>query len=464
MEAFSDRINDRWKTYINRLNYKRNENHVFISDLELVQENFDRFESKLDNSLIKSNSSSKSTDYNKYLVKGKCHYIPNKILPSKLVDQIFRELINYDYDNPYAKWKTLTKKLEEMSQYLMYSNITFDKLDENFTKNKPDTINILIMGGGPNGMYIANYLHANLMFTNYNLLIVDNRIPDNKEGYRLPFTRNRIFGVDLSLMSSFFPKFPCIKDLIKHGGIEIKYLESILAILTYGFRIPMIFTKKISDESSLLEFNRKYKIDIVFDCTGGRFKNSFIKNPSQEYISHFYDQNTITVTDQYKIDTENNESILHWINHIKHRFYLSIEIYDKKGQLIEIAMNSNNILFAHDVALLSKLHNKCFKIKKNRSIDFIEIFHNMTDIRLSKHIQKILVDNVDHNIKFFIIEPKLYHKFLISSVIKQSSQKTLYIGSGDTIFSSHFAVGAGLNRLLKFIDSIVWDIQNVGLL
>ena len=45
---------------------------------------------------------------------------------------------------------------------------------------------------------------------------------------------------------------------------------------------------------------------------------------------------------------------------------------------------------------------------------------------------------------------KMYHRLKVADVLKAKNHPFLYIGTGDTIFSSHYIVGAGLNRTLLF--------------
>ena len=42
------------------------------------------------------------------------------------------------------------------------------------------------------------------------------------------------------------------------------------------------------------------------------------------------------------------------------------------------------------------------------------------------------------------------HSIECSRVVNHNSHKYLYIGAGDTIFHSHWVVGAGLNRTIDF--------------
>ena len=51
---------------------------------------------------------------------------------------------------------------------------------------------------------------------------------------------------------------------------------------------------------------------------------------------------------------------------------------------------------------------------------------------------------------FDIFRIYIRHAIKIADVFTINKQKVLYIGAGDTIFHSHFIIGAGLNRTLDF--------------
>lgn len=466
LEKYHQYVNIIWQKFINKHGFFfQDDKHIFLSDITHVNK------LKSNKRLINPNAKKIKFDINNYFVKGKCDFIPKKILPKKLVNDIFKYLMSGKIPN----WNELKEKLDQMSDYLLYSNINQVSIKKMFREKDDDTINILILGGGPTGLYIANYLnYINLFSPKINLLIIDNKIVKHREGFRLPYTRNRIYGLALSLFNTFFPEFPCIKDLIKKGGIEIKYLENILIILIYGFYIPIYFTNKFSTNLSLKKFIIKNNIDVIYDCTGDRLKFDYTDNISDESLdkiaASFFPKKTIFETNiignpkskkknKYQVIQQNNEFRLQWINHIENKFYLSIEIYDDQGKFLEMPLWSNNLFYMEDVKFFSKFHNKCLKIKKNKLNDCIKLFDHLTDLKLSKEIQNIILKYPNLNIKFFIIEPKIHHKILISSIIKYPTHHAIIIGVGDTIFSSHFAVGAGLNRLLRFVNHIIWYIQ-----
>ena len=176
----------------------------------------------------------------------------------------------------------------------------------------------------------------------------------------------------------------------------------------------------------------------------------------------FFPDTKIFQDDHHLVVRENNEYKLQWNNTIKNRFFLALEIYDTNNKFIFIPLSSYELNLTHDIKFFHQFHNKCLSINKETMNDAIDLFNNIEDLRLSKLIQLILIGNIDKRIKFFIIEPNMYHKIEISSLIQQPEYTTQYIGAGDTIFSSHFAVGAGLNRLLHFINYVIWYIESLS--
>ena len=454
LERYNEYINKIWKKFISSFSYNST-NHVFLRDLHRVTE-INEYK------LLVNKKPKKKINFQIHDLfhAKKCNFVPDKFLPKKFVEEIFNELMTYEDEEQIPDWDKLEKQLASFSNYLLYSNISIKSYQKVLRNKDNDTINILILGAGPTGLYIANYINnIKLMSPEINLLVIDNRTVKTKKGSRLPYTRNRIFGLNFDLFGSFFPKFPCIKDLIKLGGIQIKYLENLLIVLAYGYGIPMYFTDTIINEELLKKFVENNRIDIVFDCTGNRLKNNFIKDVPTDFFAN----DMVFENREYKVVMEDNMARLLWKNHLANRFYISAEIYDNKGKFITTAIWSYDLFYTNDIKLFSKFHNKCIKIKKDKFDDVNKIFDSLMDLNLLKKIKIMLLTYSDYYIKFYIIEPQIYHKIKISSIIEQPKQKTLYIGAGDTIFSSHFAIGAGLGRLLKFINYVIWGIESLAM-
>ena len=95
-----------------------------------------------------------------------------------------------------------------MYDYLLPS--TIDNLDNlNYIKNEK-SINVIIAGAGPVGLFSALYLtkyYENEFNQNVNILLVDNRV--EQEGIRLPYTRTTQFVFDISLIQDFIYNLFC---------------------------------------------------------------------------------------------------------------------------------------------------------------------------------------------------------------------------------------------------------------
>ena len=446
MNYTSKYINGIWKKYINSFSNVTN-NHIFLDDLSRISKSY----SQPDPVDITGNLP--EIDISDYFDDKTCLFTPKEKLPMELVDQVFDELTRYQ---SIPDWSKLRWRLGQYSDYVLPSNIDLRAYSKSLRNKHEDDINVLILGAGPAGLFIANYLNsARIISPRTNILIIDNRT-DITNLNRMPYNRNRIFGLNLNIFSEFSPKFTCLKELLERGMIEIRYLENLLITMVYGFKIPIYFTNKITNENSLRKFVEKNKFDVVFDCTGGRFKNNFITDT----IINFFNQNIIMENDLYKVEVVDNNAIMLWKNDsITDKFYLSIEIYDANGKFLQMPMWSRDIFYKHDLDFLYQFHDECLKIKKDRLIETVNLFDNLQDRNLSNDIKGTLYSYASENIRFYIIEAKLYHKLKISQIVHQNKHKFLYIATGDTIFSSHFIMGAGLNRILTFSKNMIWSLQ-----
>lgn len=429
-QKFVDYVNYIWIKYIDSLSPV---NHIFLTDMNNVR----------DYTPIKKITPDNNLNFSMILnkIKNNTRREPSRYLPKKLIFELFDELMSKE---KIPMWSNLEHKLSKFQKYLLYSNIIFKDYSKILRSKNSDTLNIMILGAGPTGLYIANYINKiNLISPKINLIIIDKK--------STPYSRNRIYGINFNLFSSFLPNFSCMSNLIKKGGIRIKYLENILITLTYGYKIPIYFTDKIINEQSLKKFVSKNKIDIVFDCTGGRFKNNFIAEP----LTNLINSKINLATYKYQIIKTGNDLKLDWLGHINKKYYIGIEIYtnNKYTQL-----PFYNIAYQEDYDALSVLNNKCVTVSKS----IIKYFSILSDIKLEKYIVTIVKKYINRGstkIKFYVFETKICHKLNICGLI---NDETIYVGAGDTIFSSHFLLGAGLNRLLNFTNYVIWYIQNLS--
>ena len=72
-------------------------------------------------------------------------------------------------------------------------------------------------------------------------------------------------------------------------------------------------------------------------------------------------------------------------------------------------------------------------------------------------------NNFNTSFLFELFSTNIRHSLEVSRVVDFNNHKFLYIGSGDTIFHSHFITGSGLNRTIDFAVKTANFITNLSL-
>src|SRR5438128_457699 len=113
LESYANYINTIWKRYING-RHQPYKYHLFLSDMKRT----DELERKMQKSKTKINRNYQviSVDLDEYFLISDCHYIPKKILPKKLVDDVFNSLMSR-LEPP--SWTEIEKKIATFSNYLL---------------------------------------------------------------------------------------------------------------------------------------------------------------------------------------------------------------------------------------------------------------------------------------------------------------------------------------------------------
>jgi len=357
-----------------------------------------------------------------------------------------------------------TKKpsVKEMIEYFkrfedkpLISSIDLSKYKKKL-KNKFNTSKkILILGGGPNGLFIASYLHyifnqsliLDSLSSGIDILLLDNRIV--KEGYRKPYSRNRRFAFSDHILSVFYTYLYCDKEDFQMTPIN--FLENLAYINLYSDNIPMYFTKKYEDWDSICKLVKECNFDIVFDCTGGRLNTPLLKIPKlsikkkNNNIHNSIKKNRILKVVGDEIIMESN------IHNDPLMNLFMLELYDKNKNLI--SYHDLFTLYTCDIGVYMKYKNELLNKKDVKRIaeKFIQ---DKLDKKIIMHELKT-IKNVKY-CKLVYIPVKMHMKEQIAKVFNYKDKEFLYIGSGDTIFHSHFATGSGLNRLFKFILRILY--------
>lgn len=410
------------------------------------------------------------------------------------IETIYESVINGE------SIKDIQKLVNDVAYMLIPSSIKLDKdfsldnylpgpggyqyLDKktvaNITEGKR-VINIAIIGTGPIGLFLALYL--NLYFNSSSLgndpivrtILFDNRTEEYKgKIYRKPFTRERPFATGSSYFSVLFSKIFCLEDQRDFLFFNINVLEYILFSKVHNDKIPIYFWN--ADSKKVYDTIKSLNIEVLFDCTGGRLMRNFcgqennVCNPeiypwiteeafgnipkeirnefSREYnIKPEYVRDLITTLPSQNLVMFNKSD-----KFVKNYFYASLTVYSlrklKWKEKIDINIENDT-----DLKSYIELKNKHFYVE-----DLNEICRVIRDSNernkiyqiYKKYLRKKLIKNKDYIVYFDVWNTYMRHSIECSRVIKHDNHNFLYIGAGDTIFHSHWVVGAGMNRTIDF--------------
>tara|TARA_B100000524_G_scaffold346877_1_gene247814 strand:+ start:109 stop:1446 length:1338 start_codon:yes stop_codon:yes gene_type:complete len=310
-----------------------------------------------------------------------------------------------------------------------------------------DRINIAILGAGPIGLFLACYLFKYYNFSyglnnqpKVNIIVFDNRI--TRKGFKKPYTRSRPFAFGSSFFSFLIPNIYSWDKSQEYLLIQIYILEYILFCLAYqNFKIPFVFEEY--DWNSYTEFFKKSRIDVVFDCTGGRLNPPIFKNINTEWMDIF------KINEKYPKLLVNEKTNLVTLdiskdNLIKNYYYGSIIVFNKDEFPIDkIDINISNI---NDLKLFLKLKNNFYDYQALIKIStYLE-----DDLERNFFYNTIKTFNKNTIFKVDIFHTNMKHALIVSNTLNINNHKFLYIAAGDTIFHGHFVTGSGLNRTITF--------------
>jgi hypothetical protein len=431
--------------------------HIFLSDMVKV-EGIEKFQ--IDNININNNRINNSYTIDDNI---KCN--------SEYTTLVTKNILMNVYNNVKVSdtWDNVKELLSVIDNMLLPSTIpNFDKHLRNISKNKDiNTTNIFIIGGGPIGLFTACYLHYvynkrhrfKITFPKVNITIIDNKI--KQEGIRLPYLRIRNFVCMSNYIGLLYTRFNCWGN---YYNDSIKNLENLLYLYIYNNDIPIYFTAKCNKYSNVKQYAKKGKMDIIFDCTGGRLKHNIFSNISVGDTNNWINNLNINLENRkYKvlINEQNNYAKLVWKTKNTHRYYFDVLFLNNDKRSIYSLMNYNVISFS---IMISDDTNYNIGIKNSKCMtfnNFQKLINNMKnnfEIRkIKKYLQTTYFAEYIKQIKYVkvrVIEADLQHALKISKHIQINKHNTLYIGLGDTIFRGHFIIGAGLQRVMDITTKI----------
>lgn len=416
-------------------------------------------------------------------------------LDHEKIKLIYESIINGD------SIKNINNLVHSVSNMIIPSSIKFDKdfsldtiypgrngyqfLDKKEVSRKLEgkrVINIAIIGTGPVGLFLALYL--NFFYNSGSLgndpivrtILFDNRTEEYKgKLFRKPYTRERPFATNSSYFSTIFSRIFCLEDQRDYLYFNINVLEYMLYSKVYKDKIPIHFWN--ADSNKVNETMKKLNIEVMFDCTGGRLMRNFclqegeVCNPdiyewitenafanipkdirddfSKEYdIKPEYVRDLITtIPSQNLVIFNKNEKF------VKNYFYASLTCFSMKKLKFKekIDINIENEI---DLKTYVELKGKYFMLD-----DLNEICKVIKDSNERNKIfgiykkfqkKKSINDKKEYIIIFDVWHTYMRHTIECSRIINYDGHKILYIGAGDTIFHSHWVIGAGMNRTIDF--------------
>ncbi len=196
-----------------------------------------------------------------------------------------RQTINYlnKEDKIVEKFKKLKALIQFKDLNLINDSFGHDVDVDIFTAQErtfnSQRLNIVIIGAGATGLFLANTIKYTLG-NDVNVLVLDNR--SNKQNTRKPFNREWLTLIPSRIVQKYTP--PNIRELLEcfgtNGfiGLPINMFETVLMLSCKDQGVKFYFSPKLD----YLKLNNK-SISFFFDATGGRlFECEYSTLNSQE--------------------------------------------------------------------------------------------------------------------------------------------------------------------------------------
>jgi len=458
MEKFIEIINDDYQEILRGFNQKY---HLFFNNTvwwkNMVSWYIQYNESRLKNKY----KLEYAPNTNLNIKETKCEYKIRKILRRESIKKIYQLISNKNIKD----FSIIKKALYKMYDYNLPS--TIDNLNKWKQYDDKNSINVMIVGAGPLGLYTALYLNQyynrnmiqinnrNIFNLKVNILVIDNRI--YKEGVKKPYSRVTQFWFNILEIQPFINQIFCWKGMTnkydKQNHFDyINILENLLYITAFEEKIPMYFTKKFEDFNTIKKFIKKESIHYVFDCTGGRLKNTptdMLKWNKYKFIKGNQEIKFNNESKYFEV-YENNKSFSTTI--------ILLEIFDKKMKQILVGNYFGYLTDTSDNTILNKYKNKYF-LKK----DYISLSKNFKSNTIRNLLPYIInVVKIPNN-KIIFVKLTSYDGMARHAPFAATSitNKSTYIKLGDSLATTQWGIYVGMKTSMLFSRHICNMISSV---
>jgi hypothetical protein len=383
-----------------------------------------------------------------------CVYSPKEIVSKKYLIDTYN-LVN---DEKITNFTTIRDRLKELFNYNLPSTVKDIHKYLQEVKDSKDTLNVLVVGGGPVGLFTALYIDYyynklmmgtgfnNHIFKKVNVLLLDNRI--YKEGIKKPYSRVTQFGYDIINLQPFINQIFCWNMTKNYETRKFDYihvLETLMYVVAYGKNIPMYFTKEYETFDKVEELCNNNNFNYIFDCTGGRLKTTFKDKLFWKNIN-FKEDNL-----EVKLDPDNYFR-LYVDNKVDYQPLLILYMYDNDMKQIPSGTKNftENIENKKDLELINKFVNKCFEIDEYKKLSY-----NFEEKNVRNQLSYILHEEKLTNVKY--VKPIIFsasprHNAFCAKKINKS---LTYFAIGDTLGNTEFGIHFGMKHSILLSRHII---------
>lgn len=311
--------------------------------------------------------------------------------------------------------------------------------------------NIIIVGCGPVGMYVAILLSRFVK----KIVIIEKR--------NLPFTRNQIIVFDTNKINPFIRQ-ELINKLKQYGVCFVVSPATTLGITCYSVNKPLISCPLNILETALNDIIKKYRNISIIRGTKLLSINSVIKNITVQDIN----ENEKTMNYDILIGADGKNSIVKntFKEHFKESFIISLKdkIY---GAIIVFKVDPKTIKLTQKEVLLNFLHKRARVFQHKSGIIYVGLAISEEEYNLENNTpllqvayQYLKINDISVSEKELQCINKFENKVSYCNVCSYKDKDSLYILIGDACFNTHFFTGSAFNAHFDACNELIRMLKN----